>query len=59
MIVLRYEGMKKPLHRLSGVWRVAHSPHLADIAISAGIGTLSAWREWVAGLHRAVSLHLS
>jgi len=46
---------KTPDFQGSGV--TAHSPHLAES--SAGIGTLPALRRWVAGLRRAVSLHLS
>jgi len=46
---------KTPAFQGSGV--TAHSPHLAES--SAGIGTLPALRRWVAGLRRAVSLHLS
>ena len=50
------KGHKKtPAFQGSG--NSAHSPHLAEC--SAGIGTLPVIHRRVAGLHRAVSLHLS
>lgn len=42
-----------------GVWRSAHSPSSCGRSKSAGIGTLLDESKWVAGLRRAVSLHLS
>ncbi len=44
-----------------GVWRIAHSPHLAELIVHVPpeLAPFLRGSRWVAGLRRAVSLHLS